>query len=87
MSEADLQRAYHITFGGPPGQHVLADLIHYCYGRSSEFDPNDRQHAFNSGRRDVLMRIAEFTNLTLEEIYRLRGFGRRSIAQQEDTDG
>lgn len=86
MSDAELQRAYQLTFASTPGQRVLADLVAYCHGRRSEFDPNDRQHAFNSGRRDVLMRIAELTNLTLEEIYRLRGFG-RAIAQKEDTDG
>ena len=86
MSDADLQRAYQLTFAGISGQRVLADLIAYCHGRRSEFDPNDRVHAYNSGRRDVLMRIAEFTNLTLEEIYRLRGFG-RAIAPKEDTAG
>lgn len=86
MSDAELQRAYQLTFGSTSGQRVLADLIAYCHGRKSEFDPNERQHAFNSGKRAVLMRIGEFTNLTLEDIYRLRGFG-RAIAQKEDTDG
>jgi hypothetical protein len=80
------QRAYQIVFGSPDGRMVLADLIAFCHGRNSEFDPDDRKHAFNSGKRAVLMRITEFTNLTLEEIYALRGFG-RPIAQQEDTDG
>lgn len=67
-----VQRAYHIVFGSPSGKEVLADLIPFCFGRASAFDANDRVHARNEGRRDVLMRIAEFTNLSLEEIYALR---------------
>ena len=88
MSIDDQTRgAYAQLFGSPVGRIVLADLIAYCHGRKSEFDPNDRVHAFNSGRRDVLCRITEFTNLTLEEIYRLRGLGRPIAQTQEDTDG
>lgn len=68
-----LQRAYSIVFGSPDGRVVLADLIPFCFGRKSTFHENDRIHARNDGRRDVLMRIAEFTNLSLEEIYALRG--------------
>jgi len=80
------QRAYHALFTSPGGREVLADLIPYCFGRKSTFDPDARVHARNEGRRDVLMYIVELTNLTLEEIYQLRGFA-RPIAQQEDTDG
>lgn len=71
-----LQRAYHVFFSSPDGKAVLADLIPYCFGRKSTFDSDDRVHARNEGRRDVLMRILEFTNLTLEEIYNLRGMTR-----------
>jgi hypothetical protein len=85
MNDEETQRAYQLTFDSPQGKRVLADLVAYCFGRKSEFDPDPRIHAFNSGRRDVLMRIAEATNLKLEEIYALRGFG-RSIAQKEETD-
>lgn len=69
----NIQRAYHMVFGSPDGKVVVADLVAFCFGRKSTFDPNDRIHAFNEGRRDVLARIMEFTNLTLEEIYALRG--------------
>ena len=86
MSDEEIHRAYQLTFASPTGQRVLADLIAYCHGRKSEFDPDARVHAFKSGQRDVLMRIMEFTKLPLDDIYRLRGFG-RSIAQKEDTDG
>lgn len=77
------QRAYQVVFGTPDGRLVLGDLIAYCHGRKSEFDPDDRVHAFNSGKRAVLMRIAEFVNLSLEEIYALRGF----ILRREESKG
>ncbi len=69
-----IQRAYHTVFTSEgAGKIVLADLVAYCFGRRSTFDENDRVHAKNEGRREVLMRIQEFTGLTLEEIYALRG--------------
>lgn len=68
-----IQRAYHVVFGSPDGKIVLGDLVAYCFGRRSTFDPDARVHAFNDGRRDVLMRISELTTLTLDEIYALRG--------------
>lgn len=68
-----IQRAYHMVFGSPDGKMVVADLVAFCFGRRSTFDPDPRIHARNDGRRDVLMRIQEFTNLTMEEIYALRG--------------
>lgn len=82
-----IQGAYHATFTSPQGRIVLADLVSYCHGRKTTFDANDRVHAFREGQRDVFNRINEFTNLTIEEIYALRGPVVRSIAQQEDTDG
>lgn len=68
-----LQAAYQQTFATPVGRQVLADLVAYCHGRKSTFDANERVHAFKEGQRDVLMRIQEFTCLSIEEIYQLRG--------------
>ncbi len=67
-----LQRAYHMVFGSPDGRLVLADLVAFCFGRKSAFHQDERVHAFNEGKREVLLRIQEFTNLSLEEIYALR---------------
>jgi hypothetical protein len=78
-----VQRAYHMVFGSPDGKIVLGDLVAYCFGRKTTFDPDARKHAFNDGRRDVLMRIQEFTTLSLEEIYALRGV---TIRQQTGED-
>lgn len=67
-----LQRAYNMVFRSPDGQIVLADLIAFCFGRRTTFDPNGQTHAFNEGKRDVLLRIDQFTQLSLEELYALR---------------
>ncbi len=67
-----LQRAYNMVFRSPDGKIVLADLIAHCFGRRTTFDPNGQTHAFNEGRRDVLLRIEQFMELSLEEIYALR---------------
>lgn len=68
------QSAYHAIFSSQgAAKIVLADLVAFCFGRKSTFDPDPRVHARNDGRREVLMRIQEFTSLTLEEIYALRG--------------
>lgn len=81
-----IQNAYHAVFTSEgAGKVVLADLVAFCFGRKSTFDPDSRRHAFNDGRRDVLARIMEFTNLTLEEIYALRGPApRRSIPETDE---
>lgn len=67
------QRAYQVTLGSPDGRLVVADLVAFCFGRKPTFDPDPRIAARNEGRREVLLRIMEFTNLSLEEIYALRG--------------
>lgn len=81
-----LQSAYHAVFTSEgAAKVVLADLVAYCFGRKSEFDLDSRVHARNSGRREVLARIMEFTGLTLEEIYALRGPAlRRSIPETDE---
>lgn len=80
----ELQAAYQHTFNTPFGKRVLADLAAYCGARKSTFDPDDRQHAFNEGKRDVFLRMQEFMSLELEDIYRLRGMGRvRTTGESE----
>jgi hypothetical protein len=67
-----LQAAYQQTFGSPIGKRVMLDLVAYCHGRRTTFDADQRAHAFKEGQRDVFLRICEFTNLSIEEIYQLR---------------
>lgn len=76
MSDDRLKSLYHAVFTSPQGKELLADLIPYCHGRRTTFDADPRVHAFKEGQRDVLMRIVELTNLSIEEIYQLRGMGR-----------
>lgn len=68
-----MQRAYQVTLGSPDGKIVVADLVAFCFGRKSAFDPDPHVRARNEGRREVLLRIMEFCNLSLDEIYALRG--------------
>jgi hypothetical protein len=80
-----IRGGYHALFNSPTGKQVLSDLTAYCHGRKTTFDENDRRHAFNEGKRDVLMRIVEFANLSLEEIYHLRNAPLpRSVPQPGD---
>lgn len=86
LANEGIQRAYQVVFASPDGKQVLGDLIAYCFGRKTTFDPHERVHAKNEGRREVLMRITEFCNLSIEEIYALRGFGRiRTVPQEEQA--
>lgn len=71
-----LMRAYQFVFAAPDGKIVLADLAAYCGARKSTFDPDARKHAHNAGKRDVFLRIQEFSTLSLDEIYALRGIVR-----------
>lgn len=79
-----IQRAYHMVFGSPDGKIVLADLVGFCFGRRSTFDRDPHVHARNEGQRAVLLRITEFTALTLEEIYALRGPQVRSTRGEDE---
>jgi hypothetical protein len=82
-----LKAAYHALFRSPGAQLVMADLAAYCNARRTTFRADAREHAFEEGKRDVFNRISEFCNLSVDEIYMLRGGYRRPIAQKEDTDG
>lgn len=68
-----LMRAYAVCFGSAPGQIVLTDLVPYCRGAETSFVP-DSSHmsAFLEGRRDVLLRILQFSNIPLDELLELR---------------
>jgi len=68
-----LLRAYNVCFGSADGQIVFADLARYCRAVESTFDPqSERRSAFLEGRRDVVLRIQQFSRLTIEEIMQLR---------------
>lgn len=76
MTEADVEnealvRAYHVVFGSPDGQIVLADLEPFCRAIETCFHVDPRQHALLEGRREVWLRIQKLSRLTAEQILNL----------------
>jgi len=70
---SDLQKvtqAYKIVFDqkSPFARTVIEDMVKFCRARDSEYHRDERLHAFLSGRRDVWLRIEQFTLDTPEAI-------------------
>jgi hypothetical protein len=51
---------------------VEADLRRFCRAGVSTFHPDPRVHAMLEGRREVFLRIEQFSTLTTEEIIEAR---------------
>lgn len=71
----DCKRAYQLTFETVAGKAVLADLTKYCRGREtcvatpSRGAPVDVHRTFIlEGRREVLLNIQNYLELTPEEL-------------------
>lgn len=64
-------RDYRATFGTPEGERVLADLV----DRNGIFRPTFEQDpyvtAFNEGRRNVLLDILKYLQVTPEQFRKL----------------
>jgi hypothetical protein len=50
---------------------VLKDLAKFCRAHESTFHQDPRGHAVLEGRREVWLKIQEFLNLSIDEIYDL----------------
>lgn len=50
-------------------EDVLKDLAHFCRAHTPTFHPDPRIHAALEGRREVWLRIQEYLNLDIDEIY------------------
>ena len=90
MSDVDLEnealvRAYHVTFGSPDGQIVVAHLASFCRAAETCFHPDPRIHAAMEGRREVWLEINKYSKLTVEQIMQLIA-RRRPIPQVEIVD-
>jgi hypothetical protein len=48
---------------------VLKDLAKFCRKGTTTFDVNARIHALLSGRQEVIMRIDDYTDLSVEELF------------------
>lgn len=47
---------------------VMEDLERFCRGNASCFHPDPRAHALLEGRREVLLRIKDYLELSAEEL-------------------
>lgn len=67
----DRKVAYSQTFnkGTRPGRAVLADLAKFCRANETTFVKDDRLSAVLEGRREVWLRIQQYLNLTVDELY------------------
>ncbi len=63
------QYAYKFVFDGAFGKVVLQDLTKFCRGIETTFDADPRMHALLEGRREVLLRIAQHMNLSLDDLW------------------
>lgn len=52
---------------------VMDDLARFCRATQTTFHQDARLHALLEGRREVFMRIADYRDLTIEEIFRRYG--------------
>lgn len=50
---------------------VLKDLAKFCRAHESTFSPDPRAHAVLEGRREVWLKIQEYLQLNVDEIYEL----------------
>lgn len=79
----DRQVAYGQTFtGSDAAEKVLADLEKFCRADESCFNPDDRLTAILLGRQEVILRIRDFLNLTIDEI--CQKYGVPSAIQEPD---
>lgn len=78
------KKAYQLTFGTPSGEIVLDDLVEFCRGTESCFDPDPRVHAAYEGRREVLLRIQQMMNIPSQDLFATY-YGKR--VNNEDDNG
>jgi len=68
------RRAYRDLFNetDPTARIVLSDLKRFCRYQKSTFHTDPLMQSYLNGRRDVLERIFEFTDLTKEQINEMK---------------
>ena len=63
---------YSMVFGSGdaqgPADYVLKDLSGFCRERESCFNQDHAVQALLEGRREVILRIRDFTTLSVEEL-------------------
>ena len=61
----ELLQAYQVTFNSPAGQTVLLDMMSFCKFRTPIDDRVDE------GKRQVVLRIMDFTSFSMEQLQAL----------------
>lgn len=64
----DLVVKYNKVFSGPDGEAVLEDLKKAHFFDRSEFHPDAREHARQSGERNVVLRINEILKTNVQTL-------------------
>lgn len=59
---------YKTTFSTVSGKKVLADLSIQARALANTFDPDPYQHAFNAGRRDMILFILHKLDYDIDEM-------------------
>ena len=84
ITDAHLIAAYRSCFSAPGCDLVLRDLNEFCRGAATTVVPGDLYATLvNTGRRETLLRICKYLNLTADEMMALRA-GRRTPKPEED---
>jgi len=65
------QRAYKLFWESPEGRSVLADMCRAHGVFDGGFDPDPYMNAFNSGERNVVLRVITILGLKPEQIQEL----------------
>ena len=63
--------AYKQIFDTPQGREVLEDLADFCCAYKTTYSQNKELQFHLEGRREAFLRIANYLELTLTEIYTL----------------
>ncbi len=79
--------AYQRVFerANPHTETVLKDLATFCRAHSSTFHKDQRIHAMLEGRREVWLKIQEYLELDMEEIYSLHKI--KEIEPEKEPNG
>lgn len=64
------KKAYERVFASndPSVRIVLEDLSRFCREHTSCFHPDPRIHARLEGRREIMLRLRRYTNLSVDEL-------------------
>lgn len=79
------KRNYQLALTSPAGQEVLKDLVRFCRGAETTYDPDPRVSAALEGRREVWLRIQQHLNLTDAQLFGLYT-GQSYNPLEEDTN-